>query len=117
MERLSALQDELATFLRHEEINRSSGGEFITAEIQGIRIGDFFLISAPIEVLTEVGMNVKKSSPHKHTYIAAFSNGYMHYGPPADTYDMGGYEVTECFLAPEWQEIFEGTALDILQRI
>lgn len=117
MERLAAIQDEIATFLRQEEINRVSGRETITAQIQGIRIGDYTLISAPIEVLTEVGMNVKKASPYEHTYIAAFSNGYMHYGPPADTYDKGGYEVTECFLAPEWQEVFESTARDILQRI
>lgn len=117
MERLAAIQDELATFLRHEEINRASGSDTITAEIQGIRIGDFVLISAPIEVLTEVALNIKKASPHRHTYIAAFSNGYMHYGPPASDYDKGGYEVTECFLAPEWQGIFEGTAKDILRHV
>jgi len=117
MERLAAIQDEMATFLRHEEINRASGSDTIKAEIQGIRIGDYVLISAPIEVLTEVGANIKKASPHRHTYIAAFSNGYMHYGPPAGDYDKGGYEVTECFLAPEWQEIFEETAQDILRQV
>lgn len=117
MECLARIQDELATFARHEEINRISGSDTITAELQGIRIGDFVLITAPLEVLTEVGMKIKKSSPHAHTYIAAFSNGYMHYGPLPEAYDKGGYEVVECFLAPGWHGIFERTAHDILKRL
>lgn len=117
MERLAHIQDDIATFERHAEINRLSGSDVISAEIQGIRIGDFTLLAAPLEVLSEVGLNIKKSSPHPHTYIAAFSNGYMHYGPPADAYDKGSYEVTECFLAPEWQEIFEGKAREILEQL
>jgi len=117
MERLATIQDELATFARHKAINQASDSDTIFAEIQGIRIGDYVLISAPIEVLTEVGLNIKKASPHRHTFVAAFSNGYMHYGPRADAYDKGGYEVVECFLAPEWQEIFERKAYDILRRI
>lgn len=117
MERLAHIQDDIATFERHAEINRLSGSDVISAELQGIRIGDFVLLAAPLEILSEVGMNVKNNSPHHHTYIAAFSNGYMHYGPQADDYDKGSYEVTECFLAPEWQEIFERKAREILARI
>ena len=117
MERLAHIQDDIATFERHAEINRLGGSDVISAELQGIRIGDFVLLGAPLEVFSEVGMNIKKSSPHPHTHIAAFSNGYMHYGAPADFYDKGGYETTECFLAPEWQEIFERKAREILGRI
>lgn len=117
MEQLARIQDELATFSRHEEINRESGSDTITAEVVGLRIGEFVLISAPIEILTEVGLNIKNASPFPFTNIAAFSNGYMHYGPTADAYDKGGYEVTECFLAPEWQKLYEQTVSDILQRL
>ena len=69
------------------------------------------------EVLVEVGLNVKRASPYEHTFIAAFSNGYMHYGPPASDYDKGGYEVTECLLAPEWQQIYEQKANEIIRRL
>ena len=41
----------------------------------------------------------------------------MHYGPPAVDYDKGGYEVTECLLAPEWQQIFEQKANDMIRRL
>ena len=34
-----------------------------------------------------------------------------------DAYDRGGYEVTECLLAPEWQKIYERKALEIIHRL
>ena len=76
-------------------------------EVQGMKIGDCVFITSATEMLVQVGLNLKKTSPHKHTFVAAYSNGYIQYGPPADYYDKGGYEVTECLLAPEWQQIYE----------
>ncbi len=83
----------------------------------GIKIGDCVLISTPVEALTEVGLNVKKASPYEYTFMSAFSNGYMHYGVPAAYYDKGGYEATECFLAPQWQGIYEKTAAKIIRKL
>jgi len=87
------------------------------AEVAAIDVGDFVLIAAPVEVLTEVSLNVKKASSYKHTFIAGFTNGYMHYGPPAADYDKGGYEVTECFLGPQWQQVYEKTVNQILNKL
>ena len=117
MEKLARIQDKIATLEKHQEINDHAGEPTIPAEVQGIRIGDGVLIASPMEVLVEVGLNVKKASPYKHTLIAADSNGYIHYGPPAEQYDRGGYEVTECFLAPQWQHIFETKAAEIIRRL
>ena len=117
MEKLARIQDKISTLKKHREINDESDEATISAEVQGIKIGDCVLTSFPAEVLVEVGLNIKKSSPYRHTFIAAFSNGYMHYGAPADHYDRGGYEVTECLLAPEWQEIFEKKANEIIRRL
>lgn len=117
MEKLARLQDKIATLQRHQAINDESGESTVATEVQGIRIGQFVLITSPAEVLVEVGLNVKNASPHEHTFMAAYSNGYIHYGPPAADYDKGGYEVTECFIAPEWQELFEKKANEILQRL
>ncbi|MEW6355576.1 MAG: hypothetical protein AB1696_04560 [Planctomycetota bacterium] len=117
MEKLARIQDKIATHKRHQAINRDSGEETVRTEVQGIRIGDFVLVTSPAEVLTEVGLNVKRASPFEYTFVAAFSNGYVHYGPPAGDYERGGYEVTECFLAPEWQQIFEKTAGEVIRRL
>lgn len=117
MERLAHIQDDIGTLEGHKAFNDASGEATFTAEVMGMRIGDCVFITCPAEVLTEVGLNVKKASPHKHTFMAAFSNGYAHYGPPAGDYPMGGYEATECFLGAGWQEIYERKAAEILGRL
>ncbi|HHX40136.1 MAG TPA: hypothetical protein GX715_09245 [Armatimonadetes bacterium] len=117
MEKLTRIQDDLATLRKHQAINQEAGSPTIPAEVLGIRIGECVLISSPAEVLTEVGLNIKRASPYEHTFLAAFSNGYLHYGPPASDYDKGGYEVTECLLAPEWQRLFEEAAQRVIARL
>ncbi|HEX7008421.1 MAG TPA: hypothetical protein VF184_00470 [Phycisphaeraceae bacterium] len=117
MERLAKIQDDVETLRHHQAINEQAGGRPVPAQVQGIRIGDFVLVTAPVEVLAEVGLRIKRNSPHPYTFLAAFSNGYMHYGPPAADYELGGYETTECFLAPQWESIYEETVRDILQRL
>ena len=117
MEKLARIQDKIGTLQHHKGLNDESGETTIGAEVMGVRIGDCVLISAPVEMLTEVGLNVKKASPFKHTFVAAFSNGYMHYGAPASYYDKGGYEVTECLLGAGWQEMYEKTAAEVIRRL
>ncbi|MDZ4200345.1 MAG: hypothetical protein U1E27_13800 [Kiritimatiellia bacterium] len=117
MEKLSKIEDDIATLLLHQEQNRSAGESSIRVEVQGLRIGDGALISSPAENLVEVGLRLKRRSPFRHTLIAAFSNGYVHYGTPAAEYERGGYESTECMLASGWQRIYEKAALDILREL
>lgn len=117
MERLSKIQDDIETLKKHQGLIVESPEPAIDAEIMGIKIGDCVLITSPAEVLTQVGLNVKNDSPYEHTFVAAYSNGYVHYGPPSSDYDKGGYEVTECLLAPQWQEVFEITARKIIGKL
>jgi hypothetical protein len=117
MEQLARIQDKKATLEKHQRINKDSGAACIDMELQLIKIGECVLISSPAELLTQIGLNLKKSSLYKYTFVAAYSNGYVHYGAPAADYDKGGYEVTECLLAPEWQEIFETTTLKLINKL
>lgn len=117
MEKLAKIQDEIATFERHQAINAESGESTVEAEIQAIAIGQCVLVTAPVEVLTQVALNIKAASPFPHTYIVGFSNGYLHYGPPAGDYDKESYEVTECLLGPGWQAIFESTAAELIAQL
>ena len=117
MENLARIQDKIATLQRHQAINDESGDKTVDAEIQGIRIGECVLITSTTEVLTEVALNIKNASPHKHTFVVALTNGYIHYGPPEADYDKGGYEVTECFLSPGWQQLYQDRVHDIIERL
>lgn len=117
MEKMARNEEKIATLQKHQEVIEEIGTPTVPAEIQGIKIGDCVLITCPMEVLAEVGLNVKKASPYEHTYIASLSNGYLHYSPPASYYPRGGYEVTECLLAPEWEQMFERTVKEILAQL
>lgn len=117
MERLTVVQEDIGTLKKHQTHNAAAKESTVDAEVQAIRIGDFVLLTAPIEILTEVSLNIQRASPHEHTFVTGFTNGYLHYGPPADYYDKGGYEATECLLAPQWQEMFESAAARVLAKV
>ena len=67
----------------------------IPVNISVARIGDdIAFVGFSIEMLTEIGMAIKKASPFKNTFIITHSNGDSGYMPPAYLYKEGGYEVT-----------------------
>jgi hypothetical protein len=117
MEKLARIQDKIGTLEKHKRINAESGKENIDMEIQAVKIGNCVIISSPAELLTEVGLNIKKASPCKNTFVLGYTNGYVHYGAPANDYEKGGYEVTECLLAPEWQQLFEIKVKELLNKL
>lgn len=117
MGRLALLVDDIETLRKHALENEGANGQPIVTEVMEVKIGEFVLITSVSEVSAEIALHIKKSSSHSHTYISAFTNGYFHYGSPASDYVKGGDEVTECLLAPEWEEIYKGKALDILGRL
>jgi len=66
----------------------------VPVNITAARIGDdVAFIGFSVEMLTEVGMAIKKGSPCKHTFIITHCNGSSGYLPPAELYKEGGYEV------------------------
>ncbi len=117
MEKMARIQDKIATLEKHQAFNLAAGEPTITTEVQGIRIGEFVLITTATELGVEIGLHLKQASPFEYTFVAAYSNGYLQYGPPAADYPRGGYEVTECFLAPEWQALYEAKALEVLGKL
>ncbi len=117
MERMARNEEKIATLLRHQEIVDELGGAHIEAEIQGIQVGDTVILTVPMEVLAETSLKIKQYSPFPRTMVASITNGYLHYAPPAAYYPKGGYEVTECLLAPEWEAIFEKSAKNLFLRL
>jgi hypothetical protein len=47
----------------------------LEVEVVGLRVGDFVLVTFPGELTVEIGLNIKKKSPHKHTFVAHFCRG------------------------------------------
>jgi hypothetical protein len=119
MEQLTRLQTNLALLKKHHAENVAAGTRTVEVEVTGLRIGDFNLITFPGELTVQIGMNIKKSSPHKSTFVAGYTNGYIYYAPTSEQLmNVGGaQEDSDCILAPEWQGIFEAKAAEILKRL
>lgn len=117
MDKLAQIQENKA-FLRtkQSEIDKIDKST-ISIEIEGIRIGDFVLVTFPGEPFARVGLNIKEVSPYENTFMAGFSNGYLHYAPTAESYKEWGYEVMNCILAPEWQAVYEQEILKIIKTL
>ncbi len=115
MEELARIADRRETFKFHQELN--AGREDVGAEICALRIADFVIVTSPTEMLTQVGLDIKGASPFRNTYVAAYCNGYLHYGAPGEYYGHGGYEVTECMLAPGWEKVHRDVAARLLARL
>jgi hypothetical protein len=89
----------------------------IKAEMMGLKIGDFVLITFSGELFSQIGLNIKKASPYECTFLAGYTNGSIGYAPTTDAYDGDAYEVSLSGLAPEWQKIFEEKAMEIIGKL
>ena len=119
MEQLTRTQTNLALLKKHQAQNVAAGKRTIDVEVAGLRIGDFVLITFPGELTVQIGLNIKKASPHPKTFVAGYTNGYIYYAPTAEQLlNVGGaQEDSDCILAPEWQALFEAKAAEILKRL
>jgi len=66
----------------------------VPVRITAARVGDAAFIGFNLEMLTEIGMAIKDSSPFTHTFVITHCNGASGYIAPAELYKEGGYEVT-----------------------
>ena len=84
-------QFEAALIARSE--NYSDEGS-IKREVQTLRIGDAVFCGAPGEYFVEWGLEVKKWSPFKFTFIAELCDDGVGYIPTYEAFMRGGYEAT-----------------------
>ena len=117
MEKITLIEENILRLKSTQENLGKYGGTHISVDIQCMKIGDFVVVTFPGEAFVQVGLNIKKQSPFKNTFIAAYSNGYFHYAPTADSYGDLGYEDKLCILAPEWQKIFEEKVAEMLKKL
>lgn len=118
MEELTRKQINLALLKKHHARNEAAGMKPVPAEVVGLRVGDFRLVTFPAEVTVPIGLNIKKASPHEHTFVAGYTNGYLYYAPTAEQLKNRGnaQEDSDCLLAPAWQALFEQKAAEMLNE-
>ncbi len=63
----------------------------LSVEIQIIKINELTLIALPLEVFTEIGLDIKKKLKSKYTFIIGLANGFFGYLLTAKAYEEKGY--------------------------
>jgi hypothetical protein len=113
------VQTNLALLKKHQASLVASGKRTVDVEVAALRVGDFTLVTFPGELTVEIGLGIKKRSPHKPVFVAGYTNGYIYYAPTAEQMrNVGGaQEDSDCILAPEWQKLFEERADELLKRL
>lgn len=115
MEELTRKQINRGLLARHQA-RREAEGDTVEAEVAALRVGEFRLVTFPAELTVEIGLGIKKRSPHPLTFVSGYTNGYLYYAPTAEQAKNrgGAQEDSDCILDPAWQAAFEKTALRLL---
>lgn len=119
MERLTRLATNQALLKKHWEQTQAAGRKDLPAEVCGLRIGGFKLVTFPGELTVQIGLNIKKAAKDPGAFVAGYTNGYIYYTPTAEQRLNTGYAQEDCdtLVAPEWQALFEAKALEILRKL
>lgn len=119
MEQLTRVQINLDLLKKHLAGNAAAGKDTVDAEVAGVRVGDFVLVTFPGELSVEIGLGIKKRSPAPFTFVAGCTNGYLYYAPTEKQRTNTGFaqEDCDCLLAPEWQKAFEAAVAEVLKEL
>ena len=119
MEQLTRLNTNLALLKKHLEETKAAAKATIDAEVCGLRVGDFKLVTFPGELTVRIGLNIKKAVNDPHAFISGYTNGYYFYMPTVEQRNNTGYAQEDCdtLVAPEWQAIFESKAIAVLKAL
>jgi hypothetical protein len=119
MEKLTRLNTNMRLLRKHHAAGAAAGKRTIDVELTGLRIGDFVMTTFPGELTVQIGLNLKKKSPHDLTFIAGYTNGYIYYAPTTEQLlNVGGaQEDSDCVLGADWQKIYEDKATEILNKL
>ncbi|NWG76012.1 MAG: hypothetical protein HXY24_15660, partial [Rubrivivax sp.] len=82
-------------------------GRTIETEVQAMTIGDTAWVGVPCELFVQIGLQIKRSSPFRHTMVFGYTNDSIGYLPTRDAFPHGGYGVS-------WTSRVDETAEELL---
>jgi hypothetical protein len=101
-----------------EPTDADKTAEYITTEIQVLRLGDIYILGLPGEVLVEVGLEIKRRAGLEKLFVISICNDSIGYVCQSGAYDEGGYESgTGTNLAKGAGEIMVSEALNLINGI
>ena len=88
--------------------------------LQAIRVGELGIVANPCETFVEIGLEIKKKSPLKHTFMIELANGYNGYLPTPEHHALGGYETWRArssYLEVNASRTIVSTWMDLLKEV
>jgi hypothetical protein len=68
-------------------------GEVRRSWLHVMLLGDVALVGVPGELFTRLGIQIKRRSPFRYTYVIGLANDWIGYIPDKEAYNLGGYQV------------------------
>jgi hypothetical protein len=110
----------LAKYYAQQTVRLSQYPDTVKLKLQAIRIGDLGIAAIPCEAFAEIGLEIKKRSPLKPTFIIDLANGYNGYLPTPEQHELGGYETwaaTSSYLEIGASREIVATVLELLGHV
>lgn len=92
----------------------------VRLKLQTIAVDDLAIVAIPCEVFADIGLEIKRRSPFKTTFVIELANGYNGYLPTPKQHVLGGYETWRSgwsYLETEASTIITKTTLEMLKSI
>lgn len=116
--RLKAIKKEIKFPAKKSGDGEEEAEEYITSEMQVLRLGDIYILGLPGEVLVEIGLEIKKRAGLERLLIVSLANDVIGYVCHGAAYEEGGYEPDSATqLAKGAGEIMVKEALGLLKEI
>jgi hypothetical protein len=95
--------DDLADYARLS----ADGTHLVRVPVRSLTINrDTVIWAAPLELFSEIAMNIRKASPFPNTFYFGLTNGSLLYMPTKKAFSEGGYEPAVSPFTPQAEEDF-----------
>ena len=99
-------------------VTNSQAGEAKEMLLQAFSFGDVGGVVVPYEMFDTNGMQIKRNSPLRKTFIVGYSwPGYGGYIPSQEAFKNGGYEADNCSFVPGTAEMLVQKFLELLEQV
>jgi neutral ceramidase len=95
-------------------------GELRKSWLHVILIDDIAFVGVPGECFGQLGIEIKRRSPFRYTYVIGLANDYIGYIPDNKAYDLGGYQLWtgfHSFVASGTGEAIVDDAVRLLEEL
>ena len=113
-------EDVIEVFRKMRKELTKHQGEVRNSWLHVILIDDIAFVGVPGEFFGKLGIEIKRRSPLRYTYVIGLANDYIGYIPDKEAYDLGGYQVwtgLHSFVARGTGEAIVAEAVRLLEEL